>query len=134
MANSHDEIGEEGVRPDPPEDAGQEPSESPWPPPGERTPEQQVEADTWEKGVAWLREKWTRSDGHPTPCPYCGHRSWTVGLPTQFVSVSQPGLWSIWPVVPITCANCAHVVLINAQLAGIPLPYDGSPPEPPESR
>lgn len=92
----------------------------PWPnDPNDRTPEQQAWAEGWDATRQWLHEKWNRSDGQLNPCPYCGSRNWAIGLPTQFLTLVQPGLVGMFPVVPITCLTCANTVLINAQHADL---------------
>jgi hypothetical protein len=68
------------------------------------------------KGVRkWINAHW---NGGQRPCPYCGIRSWGIG---EVVSLSSARQWPIsdassygaYNVVPITCKNCRHMVLVN---------------------
>jgi hypothetical protein len=108
--------GEEGVLPD---EERQPDIPFPWPPEGQRTAEQQAQVELWEKTVAWLETKWSRSDGEAAPCPYCGTRQWSVGLPTLPVTYSGPPFAGFAPVVPVMCLNCGNTVFINAILSGL---------------
>jgi hypothetical protein len=107
--------------------AGDQPGpESPWPPEGERTLEQQAQVEVFEKAVAWLRTKWV---GDPAPhCPYCQTQGWTVGLPVELSTVDQSGLntWgAMAPMFPVVCLNCGHTVFVSAVVARL-IPEPGS--------
>lgn len=58
--------------------------------------------------IKWLTEKW----GSDRPCPYCGDIHWLVddgGLLLRY----QTGV--AYPVVAVSCANCAQTTFINMQ-------------------
>jgi hypothetical protein len=98
---------------------------SPWPPPGERTPDQQAEVEAYEIALAWLQEKWGTPAGAPA-CPYCGNHEWSVGMPVQIETRSDgaPVLSGLAPVFPVMCTNCGQTPFVSAQLPGI-LPQPG---------
>jgi hypothetical protein len=92
---------------------------SPWPPPGKRTEQQQVEVEAYEVAVAWLKEKWGDEPG----CPYCGNNEWSVGVPTQLTTrprmAPAPTFGSLPAVFPVMCTNCGQTTFVSAILAGI---------------
>ncbi len=92
----------------------------PWPPPGQRTPEQQQQVEQYEAAVKWLREKWI---GDPAPqCPYCHARSWSVGIPLRLSTAgrSEPGRsGAMAPMFPVVCLNCGHTLFVSAVVSGI---------------
>jgi len=74
--------------------------------------------------IAKLREKWGSR-----PCPMCEKGPWNVSDSTfQLMEYSQGGLHiggPVIPIVPVTCGNCGHTILVNAIVSGVVSP---SPP------
>lgn len=70
-----------------------------------------------EKLIKFLNEKWGSR-----ACPMCKGGPWEVqGKIFQLMEFSGGGLvvgGPIIPVVPVSCSNCGHTVLVNALLAG----------------
>ncbi|HEX6455393.1 MAG TPA: hypothetical protein VF009_02615 [Solirubrobacterales bacterium] len=73
---------------------------------------------TWEEyldGVLhWLHENW----GPETHCPYCGNPQWRIG---QVRAIAGANNWpaetdesGFFPVVPVSCTQCGHIVSIQA--------------------
>lgn len=92
-------------------------TKAPWPPAGERTPQQQAEVEAYEVGVAWLKGKW----GDEPKCPYCGNNEWSVGVPTHLTTRprTMPTTFGSLPAVfPVMCTNCGQTVFVSAILAG----------------
>jgi len=75
--------------------------------------------------AVWLREKWKGAT-----CPLCKQGKWVVGPnlvalravpPTSVGDLLMGG--PVYPLVPISCANCANTMLVNALvIGGIVLP------------
>ena len=74
-----------------------------------------------QKFVEWIRSKWT------TPkCPYCQKTEWEVGQYLARLAARSMELQGgtviggpEYPLLVVTCKNCANTVLINALAAGI---------------
>jgi len=77
------------------------------------------------KAISYLQNKWGSR-----PCPMCGKGPWNVQDSTyQLTEYNEGGLvvgGPVIPVIPVTCGNCGHTVLVNAILSGILQP--SSPP------
>jgi len=70
-----------------------------------------------EKLVAFLGEKWGGRS-----CPMCGKGPWNV-QPTVFqLNEFHEGSFVVGgplvPVIPVSCGNCGHTVLVNAIISG----------------
>jgi hypothetical protein len=74
---------------------------------------------TWDEYVAgviaWLETHW----GAKKPCPYCGNPFWQIG---QVRAIRAAENWpdktqepsGFFPVVPVSCTKCGHIVSIQA--------------------
>lgn len=75
------------------------------------------------KVIAFLSEKWGSRD-----CPMCGKGPWEVqDRVFQLTEFHQGNIvigGPLVPVIPVTCTNCGHTVLVNAIISG------GIQPEP----
>jgi hypothetical protein len=74
--------------------------------------------DDWDKYVEatkhWLKQHW--GERH---CPYCDHDVWRINPVVSLVNTPDWPLpegmsAGLYPAVPIICAKCGHIVLINA--------------------
>jgi hypothetical protein len=71
------------------------------------------------KLIDHLNAKWQNP-----PCPYCKATSWNA---SDTIFEMRPfhgggivlGAGPIVPVIPITCTNCGHTVMINAMVAKV---------------
>jgi len=76
--------------------------------------------------IEHLREKWKN------PCPMCGINNWNVQDTAYELREFHGGnvvfgSGPIIPVVPVICANCGNVVLVNAIVAGaVEKPEEGN--------
>lgn len=81
-----------------------------------------------EKAIAFLQEKWG-----DRACPMCGKGPWTVQDKVFQLSEYHSGSLVVGgplvPVIPVSCTNCGHTVLVNAIIAGAVKP-DGPQQEP----
>ena len=77
-----------------------------------------------EKAIAFLQRKWGVK-----PCPMCGQGPWTVQDKVFQLSEYNSGNLVVGgpliPVIPVSCSNCGHTVLVNAIISGAVQP-DGS--------
>lgn len=83
-----------------------------------QTPEA-LEWEARERALKWLAEK----SPNGTICAVCGENDWTVGnvaeLPlTRWDDVAAPAA-KVYPVFPVFCTNCAHMLLFSAIRAGV---------------
>ncbi len=74
-----------------------------------------------QKMIQFLNEKW-----QGTICPYCRGPEWNVeNKMFELREYNKGNLYlggpnsSIVPVVPVTCSNCGHTVLVNALVAKV---------------
>lgn len=78
------------------------------------TDEEKVASD---KLIKFLNEKWG-----DRACPMCNKGPWEVqGKIFQLSEFSGGGLvvgGPLIPVVPVSCSNCGHTVLVNALISG----------------
>lgn len=69
-----------------------------------------------EKVIKFLNEKW-----QGRVCPMCGSGPWNVQNKTFQLTEFHQGSFVIGgpliPVVPVSCVNCGHTVLVNAIIA-----------------
>jgi RNase P subunit RPR2 len=69
------------------------------------------------KVIAHLESKWK-----PRTCPMCGEGLWNVQNSIYQLSEYNEGAFVVGgpliPVIPVTCENCGHTVLVNAILSG----------------
>lgn len=75
---------------------------------------------TWDEYVAgvvgWLEAHW----GPAKPCPYCGNPQWSIGqvraLPAaeNWPAEMDESSGGFFPVVPLSCTQCGHIVSIQA--------------------
>jgi len=68
---------------------------------------------------AYLEHKWG-----PVSCQMCRQGTWVIGnslfeLREYHGGAVVFGGAPIVPIIPITCSNCGHTVLINALVAGL---------------
>lgn len=79
-----------------------------------------------EKAISFLEKKWGVK-----PCPMCGKGPWNVQDKIFQLSEYHSGTLVVGgpliPVIPVSCTNCGHTVLVNAIIAGAVQP-DGSVP------
>lgn len=79
-----------------------------------------------EKAIAFLQKKWGGK-----ACPMCGQGPWNVQDKVFQLSEYNGGDFVVGgpliPVIPVSCTNCGHTVLVNAIIAGAVQP-EGSPP------
>lgn len=70
------------------------------------------------KAIQYLTEKWKNR-----ACPMCGSGPWNIQDSTFQLTEFNEGSMVIGgpviPIIPVTCGNCGHVVLVNAIIAGI---------------
>ena len=70
-----------------------------------------------EKVIAFLGEKWGNR-----ACPMCGKGPWSVQDRIFQLSEFHQGSLVVGgpliPIIPVTCGNCGHTVLVNAILSG----------------
>jgi hypothetical protein len=70
-----------------------------------------------EKFIAFIGQKWGGRG-----CPMCGNGPWTVQDKVFQLSEYHEGNLVVGgplvPLVPVTCANCGHTVVVNAILSG----------------
>jgi hypothetical protein len=68
--------------------------------------------------IKHISEKWGQR-----ACPMCGKGPWNVGdrsfQLTEFNGGNMVVGGPVIPVFAVTCANCAHVVLVNSIVAGL---------------
>lgn len=74
------------------------------------------------KFIAFVNEKWGGRS-----CPMCQKGPWSVQDKVYQLSEFHDGSLVVGgpliPVIPLTCSNCGHTVLVNALLSGaIPQP------------
>lgn len=78
------------------------------------------------EAIKYLTDKWKNRN-----CPMCGSGPWKVQNSsfqlTEFNEGNMVIGGPVIPVLPVTCGNCGHVVLVNAIVAGIHKP--GAKPE-----
>ena len=69
------------------------------------------------KIIDFLSEKWKGRD-----CPMCGKGPWNVQSKvfqlTEFYQSSIVIGGPVIPVIPVSCENCGHTVLVNAIISG----------------
>ena len=76
--------------------------------------------------IAFLSEKWgTRA------CPMCNKGPWSVQDRVFQLSEFHQGSLVVGgpliPVIPVSCGNCGHTVLVNAIIAGAVQPEQSGP-------
>jgi hypothetical protein len=85
-----------------------------------------VSTHSSEKAIAFLQKKWGVK-----ACPMCGGGPWTVQDKVFQLSEYHGGSLVVGgplvPVIPVSCSNCGHTVLVNAIIAGA-VQSDGSEP------
>jgi hypothetical protein len=73
------------------------------------------------KVIHFLTEKWGNRD-----CPMCAKGPWEVQEKAFQLSEFHHGNLIVGgpliPVIPVTCTNCGHTVLVNAIISGAILP------------
>lgn len=83
-----------------------------------------------EKMVKFLSLKWQNR-----ACPMCGSGPWNVQNKTfQLMEFHQGNLvigGQLIPVVPVSCGNCGHTILVNAIIAGVVMPAPVEPEKKP---
>jgi hypothetical protein len=88
-----------------------------------------VVSDDWmETAIAWLEDKW----GRDRACPYCGNDTWAINH--YLIASENWATGSVQPRFIVTCTNCAQVVHIDAEKAGVVTREPGTepPPDPPD--
>ena len=67
--------------------------------------------------ISFLKEKWGER-----ACPMCGKGPWSVqDRVFQLTEFHQGNLvvgGPLIPVIPVSCGNCGHTVLVNAIISG----------------
>lgn len=64
----------------------------------------------------WVRS-WLEKRDADTECSVCGTNDWALG---EIGEITVQGIRrSIYPVLPLFCGNCGHVVLFNALMMGL---------------
>jgi hypothetical protein len=62
-----------------------------------------------ERAAKWIAERWTNRQ-----CPMCGTSQWSVGDISELREFAQGAIiiggGALYPVFPITCANCGNTV------------------------
>ncbi len=71
------------------------------------------------KVIRFLKEKW-----QGRTCPMCQAGNWSVSDQVFEMREFHNGNFvlggnsSIIPIIPVTCANCGHIIFVNAIVAG----------------
>jgi hypothetical protein len=92
----------------------------PFEPPGELPPREQRQPipENWDEYVSVAR-RWLEQQWGDRPCAYCQHNVWRINEVVSLVNApgwptASEGPPSYYPAMPVICATCGHIVLVNA--------------------
>ncbi len=77
------------------------------------------------KAEEWLKRKWPKDP----KCMMCGHTDWNIQKQLTIVSLFKSGAMIAGPGFPalvVICSNCAHMIFVNAMIAGIVAEKEGT--------
>jgi len=78
-----------------------------------------LSADDFTKVAAWWAKHWKA----PVTCPVCKTAAWTTGTHVvqtpRWASDSFVTSSSTYPLLPVFCKSCSHVIFFNAVTMGI---------------